>query len=172
MTKEERFIHRYVIAEVPTGYDIYVDLIGSSAGRYLSRQPYVINLIREALLPTKLEGQSVTIERDMGRVIGATDIVETSEKDTIVYAQIQKQTVFSRFAPNRHPSPSTTLTMLLEKDPEGHYELVNTWIGPCAPPFPGDEKANGKSKDYWLNHAFAQNAHAIQSRTITKDCPY
>ncbi len=161
-----------MIAELPTGYDVYVNLIASSAGHYLSRQPYVINLIRDVLLPMELDGQSITIERDMGRVIGNTDIIDTTEKDTIFYAQVQKENVFSRFARNRYPSPSQTITIILEKDSEGHYELIKTWIGPCTPPFPGDAKETGKSKDYWLTHAFAQDAHAVQSRTITKDCPY
>ncbi len=161
-----------MIAELPTGYEVYVNLIASSAGHYLSRQPYVINLIREVLLPMTLEGNKVTVERDMGRVIGNTDIIDTTEKDTIFYAQVQKENVYSRFARNRYPSPSQVLTIIMEKDAEGHYEVLKTWIGPHTPPFPGDTKETVKSKTYWLTHAFAQDAYAVQSRTITKECPY
>lgn len=154
------------------GYEVYVDLITSAAGQYLSRQPYIINLIKEALEGTKLKGAEVAIERDMGRVIGNTDIVETTEKDTIFYAQPTKKSIFSRFAKNRFPSPSRQLTILLSKDTDGNYELHDTWIGPFSPPFPGDEKATTKSKAYWQKHALVQDARAVQSKTITKVCPY
>ncbi len=171
--KEKRqYMYKYVIAESPNGYEIYVNLIASSAGQYLSRQPYVLNLIKEVLGSVKLTTPQVAIEHDMGRIIGNTDIVETSEKDTIFYAQPSKRKVFSRFAKNRFPSPSQHLTIILGQDADGNYEIYDTWIGPCSPPFPGDEKANDKSKLYWQNHALVMDAQAVQSKTITKVCPY
>jgi hypothetical protein len=165
-------MYKYVITESETGYEVYVDLITSSAGHYLSRQPYVINLIKEVVIPMKLTDARVIIERDMGRVIGNTDIVETTEKDTIFYAQPAKKDVFSRYARNRYPSPSRKLTIILERDDEGNYEVHDTWVGPCSPPFPGDERATAKSKTYWETHALVQDAQAVQSKTITKVCPY
>lgn len=120
----------------------------------------------------KLKGPRLTIEHDMGRVIGNTDIVETTEKDTVFYAQPNKRDFFYRYAKNRFPSPSRKLTIIVEKDADGNYEVTDTWIGPSSPPFPGDEKATAKSKPYWQTHALVQDAHAVQSKTITKICPY
>jgi hypothetical protein len=165
-------MYKYVIIESATGYEVYVNLITSPAGQYLSRQPYIINLIKEVLTPMRLGDKRITIERDMGRVIGNTDIVETTEKDTIFYAQPAKKSVFSRYARNRYPSPSRKLTILLERDADGNYEVHDTWVGPCSPPFPGDERATAKSRDYWETHALVQDAQAVQSKTITKVCPY
>jgi hypothetical protein len=165
-------MYRYVIKESSSGYEIYVNLIASSAGQYLSRQPHIINLIKEVLVPMKLSTTQMAIERDMGRVIGNTDIVETTEKDTVFYAQPNKKDVFSRYAKNRFPSPSRKLTIILEQDLDGNYEVSDTWIGPCSPPFPGDKKATAKSKPYWQTHALVQDAHSVQSKTITKICPY
>lgn len=165
-------MYRYVIAEAPNGNEVYVDLITSSAGHYLSRQPYVLNLIKEVLGATKLTTSQVSIERDMGRVIGNTDIVETTEKDTIFYAQPNKKIVFSRYAKNRYPSPSQKLSVTLQRDEDGNYELVDTWIGPCVPPFPGDENETTKSKPYWQTHALVQDAQPVQAKSITKVCPY
>ncbi|MEX1995319.1 MAG: hypothetical protein WD887_00880 [Candidatus Saccharimonadales bacterium] len=165
-------MYKYMIMRSKVGYEVYVNLITSSAGQYLSRQPYIINLIKEVLGDKKLTGAEVAIEHDMGRVIGNTDIVETTEKDTIFYAQPNKKNIFSRFAKNRFPSPSQKLTILLSKDEDGNYELRDTWIGPCSPPFPGDENATAKSKSYWQKHALVQDARAVQSKTITKICPY
>ncbi len=165
-------MYKYVITQSPDGYEVYANLIASPAGRYLSRQPYIINLIKEVLASIDLTKSKLTIERDMGRIIGNTDIIETTEKDTIYYAQPNKKSVFSRYAKNRNPLPSRKLTIILQKDKDGNYELTETWVGPYSPPFPGDEKATAKSKSYWLNHALVQDAHAVQAKTITKVCPY
>jgi hypothetical protein len=165
-------MYKYVIMRSPSGYEVYVNLITSSAGQYLSRQPYVIGLIREVLEPMDLAKEQIAIERDMGRVIGNTDIVETTEKDTIFYAQPAKKSVFSRYAKNRFPSPSRKLTINLRQDTDGNYEIYDTWIGPDRPPFPGDKNETAKSKSYWKTHAFVQDAQAVQPKTITRVCPY
>jgi hypothetical protein len=165
-------MYRHVITALPDDHEVYVNLITSSAGQYLSRQPYVINLLKEVLGEMELVDAQVSIEHDMGRVIGKTDIVETSEKDTIFYAQPYKQSVYSRYARNRYPSPSQTLTIILARDEAGDYELSNTWIGPSSPPFPGDENETVKSKTYWETHALVQDSQIVQSKTITKICPY
>lgn len=165
-------MYKYVIAESPSGYEVYVNLIASSAGKYISHQPYVISLIKEVLTSMNLTDSQVSIEREMGRVIGNTDIVETTEKDTIYYAQPNKKKVFSRYAKNRYPLPSSTLTIILAQDMDGNYEVHDTWIGPYIPPFPGDENETAKSRSYWETHALVQDAQAVQTKTITKICPY
>ena len=151
---------------------IYIDLISSPAAKYLSRRPYVINLIREILPATQFNGKRIVIEHDMGRNIGSTDIVKTNSNDLIYYAQPIKSQVFSRFAKNRYPQPSQLLTIIVEQDADGNYEVINTWIGPSSPAFPGDEYETAKSKVYWQDHALVQDAQLIQSKSITKDCPY
>lgn len=165
-------MYKYVISKSPDGFEIYINLITSSAGHYLSRQPHVINLIKEVLLPMDLSASQIFVERDMGRIIGNTDIVDTTDKDTIFYAQPNKKQIYSRYAKNRYPAPCKMLTIILQKDENGDYEVTDTWIGPHSPPFPGDEHATVKSKPYWENHALVYNTDAIQSKTITKDCPY
>jgi len=167
-------MHRYTIAQSDSGYEIYVNLIASSAGLYLSRRPYVLSLIKEVLASMDLSGTYLEIEYDMGRTIGNTDILETSDKDVIYYAipYKNKASVFSRYARNRYPLPSQMLSIIVKQDSAGNYEVINTWIGPCSPPFPGDENATDSSKTYWQTHALAQDFQGIQSKTITKACPY
>lgn len=165
-------MYRHFIIELPNHREVYVNLISSPAGHYLSRQPYVINLIKEVLGTMRLKDTSVSIEHDMGRVIGNTDIIETSEKDAIIYAQPHKQSTYARYAKNRTLSPSRILTIIMEQDEDGNYELFNTWIGPFSPPFPGDEKATKTSKSYWESHALVMDQQVIQTKTITKVSPY
>jgi hypothetical protein len=165
-------MYKFAIIQPESGYEVYVNLISSSAGRYLSRHPYVIGLIREALLPMQLGKGRLVIERDMGRNIGTTDIVKTSDNDSIYYAQPIRSEVFSRFAKNRYPQSSQLLTIIIERDIGGDYEIKDTWIGPSTPPFPGNEYETKNSRVYWQSHALVHDAQAIQSKSITKDCPY
>src|SRR5579863_1711503 len=142
-------MYRFLIAESDQTYEVYINLISSSAGRYLSRRPYVIGLIKELISSQKLKGSRVVIEQDMGRHIGTTDIVQTSFNDAIYYAQPLKSKVFSRFAKNRYPQQSNALTVIVQRDSDGNYEVCDTWIGPSCPAFPGDEYETRESKLYW-----------------------
>lgn len=161
-----------MLDETNADYDIYVNSIESPAGQYLSRRPYVYGLIRELLANRKLRGSRVVIEKNMGRNIGTTDIVATTDKDNIYYAQALRSDVYTRFAKNRYPQVSDTLTVILERDSDGNYEVTNIWIGSSHPAFPGDEHATKESFDYWKTHAYVQDAQIIQSKTLTKVCPY
>jgi hypothetical protein len=163
---------KFIIADSDPAYEVYVNLISSSAGHYLSRKPYVIGLIKELLISHNLKAGRAVIEQDMGRKIGTTDIVSTGNNDTIYYAQPLKSKVFSRFAKNRYPQPSNTLTVIVERDNDGNYEVSDTWIGPNCPAFPGDEYETDESKKYWQTHALVQDAQVVQSKTVTRVCPY
>lgn len=165
-------MYKYTIAERPDGSEVYVNMITSAAGAYFGKLPYVLNLVEEVLKTSKVHGTHIQLEHEMGRIIGNTDIIETADTDTIYYAQPLKKVVYSRFAKNRYPMPSSKLTIILDKDSDGNFEVTNTWIGPCSPPFPGDATETKTSKQYWETHALAHDAERIQSKTITKVCPY
>lgn len=171
-SQREGPMYKYIISEIDPDHEIYVNLISSSAGHYLSRRPYVIGLIKELLTSRKLNGPRIVIEQDMGRNIGTTDIVDTSTNDSIYYAQPIKTAAFSRFAKNRYPQPSNILTVIVELDSEGNYEVSDTWIGAYCPGFPGAKDETAESRTYWESHALVHDAQSIQSRSITKVCPY
>ncbi len=147
-------------------------MLGKTAGRFLNHQPYVVGLIKEVLAGKVLSQAIEDIEEDMGRVIGVTDVVQTSDTDLIYYAQPIGSSEFMRYAKNRLPTPSTLLTMQLIRDDTGDYEVVRVWIGPKTPPFPTTEDIDISNKEYWDSHAVAHKAHPVQSRSITKESPY
>lgn len=161
-----------MLDETNSKYYVYVNLISSSAARYLSRRPHVIALIKELVSGKALRGDRVVIEQDMGRNIGNTDIVITDDKDTIYYAQPLKSDIYSRFAKNRYPQKSSMLTIVLVRDSDGNYEVTDTWIGRNHPAFPGDEHESAESKRYWQTHALVQDAQVIQSKSLISTCPY
>lgn len=165
-------MYRFLIAKTLNGREVYVNFIKSAAGKYLNQQPYLVKLIQGLLELKELEKLEELIEHDMGRVIGNTEIVKTNEKDVIFYAQRNKTSVYSRYVKNRPPAPSSVLTVVLIQDEDGNYEISDTWIGNFCPPFPGDEKATKKSKSFWDEHALIMDLQGVQSKSITKVCPY
>lgn len=108
----------------------------------------------------------------MGHNIGTTEVVSTTDKDSIYYARPLKTEVFSRFAKNRYPQVSNMLTIVAEQDSEGDYEVTDVWIGGNHPAFPGDKAATVDSREYWENHALVPDSQDIQSKTLTRVCPY
>jgi hypothetical protein len=132
----------------------------------------MMTLIKEVLAVKKLKGPRPVIEHDMGRVVGNCNIVTTTDTDVVFYALPTKRKSYHRFVKNRSMLPSNSVTISLSKDNEGNYELTDAWIGAFAPPFPGDELETSDSKQYWETHAIIDDTQPVQSKTITKDCPY
>jgi hypothetical protein len=165
-------MYSYTIDDSNNAYSVYIDLISSPAGHYLSRRPYLIAMLKGLLATKQLRGKQIIIEEDMGYNIGTTDVVVTKDNDTIYYAQAIKSEVFSRFAKNRYPLTSSMLTVTLRQDDKGNYEVRDIWIGLDHPAFPGDDAETANSKSFWKTHALVHNALPIQTRSVTKEWPY
>ncbi|HSX32282.1 MAG TPA: hypothetical protein VLF43_03405 [Candidatus Saccharimonadales bacterium] len=163
---------KHSIGHTRNGIPVYVELISSMAGRHIAQQPSLLGLIKEALRDTKASGAKLNVECDMGRPVGYNYVVETTEKDTIVYACLMHDDVYTRFVKNGKPLATQYLTMTLYRDTHGHYELKDAWVGRNTPPRPGTPNESAESKPYWENHAFVLDNQAVQTRTVTKVCPY
>jgi hypothetical protein len=164
---------KHPIAHTKNGIPVYVDLIHSQAASHIAQQPRLLELVKEALKKASARGAEVSIEQDMGRAIGYNFVVETTDKDTVVYAQLMRETIYTRFVKNGKPAPTNYLTLVLRyNDDEGGYELHDTWIGHISPPRPGSENETESSKPYWATHAFVLDGQPLQLRTVTRDCPY
>jgi hypothetical protein len=99
-------------------------------------------------------------------------VVETTDKDTVLYARLLRDSVYTRFVKSGKPAQTSYLTIVLELDDNNEYELVDTWIGRINPPRPGSAHETAQSKPYWANHAFVFDNQPIQTSTATKECPY
>jgi len=162
----------HFIAATQNGDEIYVNLIHSAAAEHIAQQPHILTLAKELLATHTLTGEQVDIEHDFGRIIGNCEVVETTAKDTIVYAKLLKHANYSRFVRKRLLSPSSYLSMSIYRTPDGAYEITDIWIGRIAPPFPTEEAQTPSSILYWSNHAIVLDGQPLQLRTLTKDVPY
>lgn len=163
----------HLVEHTRNNIPVFIDLISSDAGKQIAQQPHLLTLAAEALRRTTLDGHNVNLEHDMRRVIGYDFVVEAVDSDTIFYAQLVRDDVYTRFVKNGKPLSTRCLTTILRADKTGaQYNLENLWIGRLTPPRPGSTKETAKSKPYWEKHARVFENQPIQQRTLTKTCPY
>jgi hypothetical protein len=80
--------------------------------------------------------------------------------------------MYKRFVKNGKPQSTQHITVILSRDDEGEYELVDTWVGPMRPPHPGTPDETKAGRTFWDTHAFVLDREPIKLRTLTKTCPY
>src|SRR5688572_12334778 len=128
---------KHPIGHTRNGVPVYVDLIGSQAAKRIAQQPQLLALAKEMLEKTTVQGKETSIERDMGRLIGYSFVVATTEKDTILYGRLLRDDLYTRFVKNGKPLSTHYLSVTLRKGGNNHYELCDIWIGRLNPPRPG-----------------------------------
>lgn len=164
---------KHYVGQTNNGTDVYVDLIRSEAAKQIAQQPHLLGLVAEALQQITPQGTLVDIEHDMGRAIGYSFVIRTTDTDPIFYAQLLKEDTYTRFIKNGKPLATRHLTLHLRLNEESNeYELHDVWMGRLSPPRPGSAGETAESKSYWSNHAFILGNQPLQLRTVTKVCPY
>ncbi|HEX3568437.1 MAG TPA: hypothetical protein VHT70_02040 [Candidatus Saccharimonadales bacterium] len=163
---------KHTIGQTRNGMQVQVDLIGSQAARHIAQQPRLLMLAKEVLEKIAAKGATVNVECDMGRPIGYSFLVATKDTDTILYARLLKDEIYTRFVKNGKPFSTPYLTVSLTQDKDNNYELSDIWIGRLTPPRPGSVNETTESRSYWLEHAFVLDNQPLQLRTVTKTCPY
>lgn len=160
------------IATLANGSKVYTDSEKSHASTHLKESPQLLGLIQDFLSKQNFHEPEVVVEHDAGKTIGHMDLIETTDKDEIVYAKRVNRDNYTKFAKNRSPVPTSFLTIILHRDEKGDYELYSAWIGRYTPPFPGDKREAPNSKEFWATHALVFGNQAIERETLTKEKPW
>lgn len=163
---------KHLVGRTRNGALVHVDLITSAAAKRIAQQPHLLGLAGEALKKTALRDTEIRFEYDTERTIGYDYVIGTTDKDSVFYAQLLRDTTYTRFVKNGKPVPAQRLAIVLRKNDDGNYELLDTWIGHLSPPKPGSTGETPESKTYWATHALILDNQPIQLRTLTKVCPY
>lgn len=163
---------KHPVGRTRNGVPVYIDLIRSQAAGYVAQQPRLLELIRGVLRQTTAQDPVIEIEQDMERAIGYNFVVSTTDRDTVFYARLIRDPLYTRFVKNGKPLATKHLTIILKRDEDGEYGLYDTWVGRLRPPRPGSDDETAESRTYWATHAFVLDNQPIQSRTVTKICPY
>ena len=163
---------KHVVVQTTNNKEVYVCLTQGPLSVQVGRNPHLLRLASEVLAKQTLSGQEVVQEYDLGRDIGYSEILETTQGDAVFYAKIARTPYFTRFVKHRKNDQTSTLSLQLVADDDGNYELQNIWVGSLYPPSPDSIEQTSKSSSYWENHAVVYNGQSILSSTITKECPY
>ncbi|MBC7581621.1 hypothetical protein H7097_02000 [Aeromicrobium sp.] len=151
---------------------VYANLMNKALASNISGNPHLLRLAEDAVTSSQLKGPVVQIEYDMGRAIGRSDIVETTDADAIFYARQTKAAGFTRFVKNRTASSTEFVTVSMARDDDDEYEITNIWIGKSFPVTPDHADATPLSTEFWATHAVLYNGQPIVSSTLTKTSPY
>ena len=108
-------------------------------------------------------------EIDIGREIGTSSCVETTNRDTIFYANRNGRMGPTRFVMGRKPESTSKVTVVCKKDDiDDHYILMTAYIGEKAEPEPWDKNATTESDSFWQSHALIAEEHGneIMQETV------
>lgn len=173
MSEEYLNTERITLGMSKNGIAVWYDAVGSHATTHIADTPGLEALAKEATQNAELTDGYVQMHTDMGRIVGYSDLVAIDPGDEIVYAKRLNRDEYSVFNRTKSPQSSSLVTTAYEKQADGTYELVSTWIGPSdSPSFPGTERETPDSKEFWAEHALAWGTQDIQQGTETAVCPW
>jgi len=91
--------------------------------------------------------------------IGYDESVETTDDDKIIYAIRPDRDKKSRIAPNRQPSPSNKVFLVLKPCDltRNLFMIITAYVGNKAAIEPWNDNASENDINYWKNHALTGN---------------
>lgn len=145
---------------------IILDYENTNIDYHLLETPNLIELVKE-VLPSLVVGDDdqAVLERDMGRVVGTTNLVETTDDDEIVYAKRIGREKYSRFVKNRQLAPCRSIVVVIRKCEE-EYCLWTAMCGNLLPPEAYDEDSG-----FSATHALVYDELLIQRDTLRSSRP-
>jgi len=165
--------HLHVLGKTLNGCETFFSDV-SHAAQHFADNPALLRLVVEAIPRVDLRGGNhIELEVDFGRIIGATDGVETDETDVIVYAKRNGHEEYTPFTKSRVAQPSSLLSLSFRRQSDTAYELLSAWIGEAfSPPFPGEPGETHESRPYWSTHALVWGSQTVEPESVTSRCPW
>lgn len=159
------------LAKTKNGFEVYVDMKLSHATTHFAHHPKLIDAVKKAISFVEPKEEVFRIEIDMKEEIGTTDLIQTTDKDEIVYAKRPLRAQYSRFVKNKNSRPTSWITIDLRKDGNA-YNLYTSFVGRLTPSFPGGNYLPEQSREFWSNYALVWETQEIVPGTETKKCPW
>ncbi len=150
----------------------YVDMESSHATTHFVHHPKLIEAVKKIIPTLDIKEDSFREQFDTGEMIGTTDLVETTDRDEIVYAMRPLRQVYSRFVKNKKSVPTSWITIDLRKANETEYYLYTAFVGKLTPSFPGGNYLPEQSNEFWSKHALVWESQDVVPGTETTECPW
>ncbi|MDP3645649.1 MAG: hypothetical protein Q8R25_01030 [bacterium] len=165
MTKE-------FIGKSKNGVVVYIERTRSHAASHFAETPQLESLVKEIIAGCEVVGESLRIEKNFGRVVGVTDLVEIHPGDTVIYAKRIDRDTYSPFVKNRSPQPTSYVTIKLQMEDDKKYNLHTAYMGRLTPPIPGAKNETLESIRFWNTHALVRSTQVVVPGSETEWCPW
>ncbi len=157
---------RELIAISKNGREVWLDHDRTNVTFHVLETPDLLALVREAIETVDIGGdEEIVFEKDMGRVIGTTTLVETTDDDVTVYAKRKQRDRYSRFVKNRQPVSSCYIVVVIRK----YDEDYTLWTAMCGRLLPKEAYIPGSV--FNATHALVYDENLLQLDTITTSDP-
>lgn len=163
-SKESLSGTRELLCESANGMDVYVDVPNTNIGLHIIENPNLVELVKEVVEQSQIEGKKVALEVDLGRVVGSTSMVEITEEDEVVYAKRLDRDKYSKFVKNRELTPTSKIVVILFQEDYG-YLVWSAWCGELLPQEPDGNGGMRTSREFKRTHALVYDPSIIQSGT-------
>lgn len=159
-----------LLCKSSNGKDVFVDADNTNIRLHIIENPDLIDLVKEAVEYSELDGEKVALEVDLGRIVGFTSMVEVTDKDEIVYAKRLDRDKYSKFVKNKELLPTPKVVIILFEKEYG-YLVWSAWCGELIPQETDGKGGIKDSESFKLNHAMVYDPKIIQLETITSENP-
>ena len=156
------------LADSKNGRQVFVDVGQTNLKVHVLEDPRLLELVKEAVENSVIEGDNVGLEYDAGRVVGTTNCVTVTDADEIVYAKRVGRESYSKFVKNRDPEPTSTVVVVLFEKGYG-YLVWSAWCGNIVPVQPDENGKMVTVPGFWDTRALIYDPKIIQKDTERSD---
>lgn len=160
------------LGKTKNGVDVYVDMNSSHATTHFAHHPKLVDSVKRVIPNIEATENVMRFEIDTKEIVGTTDLVETTEKDEILYAKRPLRKQYSRFVKNKKSVPTSWITIDIRKAGTGEYYLYTSFVGRLTPSFPGGDYLPNQSVDFWSKHALVWGSQEIVPGSETTEYPW
>lgn len=158
------------LAQSQNGKNVFTDIETTNIRLHILENPKLLELVKEVIAQCDVVGPNVGIERDLGRIVGQTSCVTTSDDDEIVYAKRLQRDSYSRFVMNRELEDTSLVSVVLFEKEYG-YLVWSAWCGALVPTSPDSKGKMKTSEGFWNTHALVYDPAIIQPGSERSDSP-
>lgn len=170
--KQKSNERRVFIATTKNGNKVSYNAQNSHAATHIEDTPKLLSLLQELIPTLELMKDNIYADYDMGRVVGKTDLIKTTDADEIIYAKRKNRSEYTRFVKGKAPQPCRHVAIVLNKISDNEYDLTSAWIGYAVPMFPHTQHATAESAPFWRQHALAWGTQSVLPGTETDQWPW
>lgn len=158
---------RELVAISTNGVSVFVDYDATNVSFHIRETPNLLDLVGEAIEATDISGDGeIIFEKDMGRIVGTTTLVETTDVDEIVYAKRKERVKYSRFAKNGELTPTSYIVVCIRRQ-DNEYLL---WTAMCGRLLP--KEWHDPASHFSRTHALVYDEDLVRLDTATTINPW